>query len=414
MLAEKSDDILKFVRGQFPTLASEWVFMDNAGGSVPLARVIERTARYMTECPVQLGASYEVSALAQQRLDTAMDALATFTNAREPAEIISGPSTSSLISRLSRAMASRLVEGDEIIVTNVDHEANISPWLRLQSQGITVNTWKLNLESMRLELDDLADLMTERTRLVCFTHASNVLGNIEPVAEITRFVHEHGADVCVDGVAYAPHHEIDVQAWDVDYYVFSLYKVYGPHQAVMVGKRNKLEALENINHCFFKPDDVPAKFQPGGMNYEESYASGAVPEYYSELGALAGAAAGAGDRERIVAAAGWMSRHEEDIVTPLLEFLDAREGVRIIGSPSPFSSVRTPTVSFVLEKHDSASIPPLTDRHKIAIRWGHFYAPRLIEYLGLAGQNGVVRASLVHYNSRDEVMQLIRVLDEIL
>lgn len=406
--------ILEFVRSQFPTLASDWIFMDNAGGSVPLGRVIERTAQYMAECPVQLGASYEVSMLAQQRLDAAMEELATFTNARDTAEVIVGPSTSTLISRLARAMAPRLVKGDEIIVTNVDHEANISPWRRLEQRGVVINTWQLNRDSMRLELDDLAAVMTDRTRLVCFTHASNVLGTIESVKEITRFVHARGAEVCVDGVAYAPHHEIDVQAWDVDYYFFSLYKTYGPHQAVLIGKRKQLEALENINHYFFKPEDVPFKFQPGGMNYEQSYASGAIKNYFCELGERAGAPANAEDREKIAAASSWMNRHEEDIVAPLLEFLDQRAGVRIIGNASPSAEIRTPTVSFVLDVRDSASIPRETDRHKIAIRWGHFYAPRLIEFLGLAEQNGVVRASLVHYNSHDEVMQLIRVLDEVL
>ncbi len=414
MLAEKTTITLAFVRASFPTLDGDWVFMDNAGGSVPLGQVIERTTRYMTECPVQLGASYPASVLAQSRLDAAMAALASFTNARDRAEIIVGPSTSALLSRLARAMAPRLRKGDEIIVTNVDHEANISPWRRLERQGVVLRTWQLNRESMRLELDDLARLMNARTRLVCFTHASNVLGSIEPVTEISRFVHDNGAEVCVDGVAYAPHHAIDVQAWDVDYYVFSLYKVYGPHQAVMIGKRDKLEGLENINHYFFKPEDVPAKFQPGGMNYEQAYASGAIPEYYQALGQLAGAAEHASDRDKIVAATRWMSAHEENIVAPLLEFLDARPGVRIIGSNSPSAAIRTPTVSFVVDKRDSAEIPALTDRHKIAIRWGHFYAPRLIEYLGLSGQNGVVRASLVHYNSRDEVMRLIRVLDEAL
>lgn len=414
MQAEKSQSTVDFVRARFPTLASDWAYMDNAGGSVPLGSVIERAASYMRECPVQLGASYDASVLAQSRLDQAIAALTTFTNAREAAEIVLGPSSSALISRLARAMAPRLRKGDEIVVTNVDHEANISPWRRLQQQGVVLRTWQLNKDSLRLQLEDLESLMNARTRMVCFTHTSNVLGNIEPVREITRFVHDHGAEVCVDGVAYAPHHAVDVQAWDVDYYVFSLYKVYGPHQAVMIGKRGKLEALDNINHYFFEADDVPYKFQPGGINYELGYACGAIPEYYEALGEHAGANRDADPRSKIETATRWMSQHEEHIVTPLLDFLGGRRDIRIIGSSSPRAAQRTPTVSFVVKGRDSAAIPPLTDRHRVAIRWGHFYAPRLIEHLGLAGQNGVVRASLVHYNTAEEVTRLVRVLDEIL
>lgn len=411
MPADTDRDIQHFVREQFPALNSDWVFMDNAGGSLPLARVIARAADYLSECPVQLGASYAVSELAQARLDEATAAIARFTNARHPSEVIIGPSTSVLISRLSRALRPRLSPGDEIVVTNVDHEANISPWRRLERDGLVLRTWELNRDTLRLELDDLAPLMNERTRMVCFTHTSNILGSIEPIREITDFVHAHGAQACVDGVAYAPHHSIDVQAWNVDYYTFSLYKVYGPHQAVMIGKRDQLEALDNINHYFFAPEDIPYKFQPGGMNYELAYASGGIPDYYLDLGMRAGASTDASDRDKFLQATRWMSQHEETLARPLLEYLDQRPDTRIIGAASPSAAVRTPTISFVVDGRNSASIPTLTDRHGIAIRWGHFYAPRLIEYLGLAPQSGVVRASLVHYNQASEVQRLIEVLD---
>ncbi len=414
MAAETPADIGQFVRTSFPTLESEWAFMDNAGGSVPLGSVIERAARYLRECPVQLGATYAQSTLAQQRQDKATAALAEFTNARNPREIIVGPSTSVLISRLARAIAPGLQAGDEIIVTNADHEANISPWLRLADHGVVLRTWELNRDSLRLETDDLEALLSERTRLVCFTHTSNILGSVEPVAAITQLVHEHGAEVCVDGVAYAPHHPLDVQAWDVDYYVFSLYKVYGPHQAVMVGKAPRLEQLANLNHSFFGPTDLPAKFQPGGANYELTYASAAVVDYYAELGQRAGAPAGSERRAMFTRAGEWMSAREEKLATPLLAYLTSRSDVRVIGSTVASPDERTPTISFVLEGRDSASIPKAIESDKIAIRWGHFYAPRLIKYLGLAAQNGVVRASLVHYNTVDEVERLIAALERVL
>lgn len=414
MQADGFAGIEAFVRSRFPTLASDWAFMDNAGGSLPLAEVSERAARYLRECPVQLGASYEQSILAQRRLDEASKALATLVNARDIAEVIVGPSTSVLISRLARAIAPGLRPGDEVIVTNADHEANISPWLRLADQGMVLRSWSLNRDTLRLEIDDLRALLNERTRLVCFTQTSNVLGSVEPVAEITRLVHEYQAQVCVDGVAYAPHHPIDVQAWDVDYYLFSLYKVYGPHQAVMVGKREILEGLANLNHAFFTASDLPYKFQPGGMNYELAYASGAIPAYFQTLGERVGAKANATAREKFVAAGQWMSDQEQRLAAPLLAYLGSRSDVRVIGSLDSSPQVRTPTISFVVDGRDSSSIPPAVDSHKIAIRWGHFYAPRLIEHLGLNEQNGVVRVSLVHYNSLQEVERLIAVLDQVL
>lgn len=414
MLAEAPDALDSFVRASFPTLASDWAFMDNAGGSVPLGSVIERAAGYLRECPVQLGASYAQSELAQHRLDEAAEALAEFTHARETREVIVGPSTSVLIARLARALAPGLQAGDEIIVTNADHEANISPWLRLEDKGVVLRTWSLNRDSLRLELDDLEALLNERTRLVCFTHTSNILGSIEPVAAITRKIHEYGAEVCVDGVAYAPHHPLDVQAWNVDYYVFSLYKVYGPHLAVMVGKAQRLEQLANLNHSFFTATDLPVKFQPGGANYELTYASAAVPDYYAELGRRAGAASGADRRTLFQHAGDYMGAREEALAAPLLDYLTARPDVRVIGSTSPSPAVRTPTISFVVEGRDSATVPAAVDAHKVAIRWGHFYAPRLIEHLGLTPQNGVVRASLVHYNTVGEVERLIAALDAVL
>jgi cysteine desulfurase family protein (TIGR01976 family) len=394
---------LAFIRDRYPGLNSDWTFFDNAGGAQALGSVIERVAEYMRTSAVQLGASYAPSRLGAQRIQDAMSAMARFVNAAEVSEIALGPSTTVMLRRLAESLRPNLVPGDEIIVTDVDHESNITPWLRLRAAGINVRTWKLNTESWRLELDDLKPLLNQRTRLVCFTQTSNIVGGLEPVAEITRLVHACGARVCVDGVAYAPHRPIDVRAWGVDFYVFSAYKVYGPHLGVLYGKREALLELANLNHEFISKDTLPGKLQPGAVPYELAYGLTAIPEYFDALHTTHG-----GDAWPVIAA------HESAIGEKLLAFLRSRKHIRIIGPAHADSSGRIPTISFAAEGRDSAEIPAAMDRHHIGIRYGHFYAKRFIDALGLLKQNGVVRVSMVHYNTLEEVERLIRHLDQII
>ena len=232
---------IPFVRKQFPALSGEWVYFDNAGGTQPARQVGERIQDYLFNTNVQLGASYEISQLSTQRVAEAQETWAKLIHAKETAEVILGPSTTMLLQNLSRSLVQTFNPGDEVIVTNCDHEANIGPWLMMQKQGIVVKSWKVNPENYRLELHDLEKLMTDRTRLVAFTQTSNIIGTINPVREITQFVHDRGAMVCVDAVAYAPHRAINVQELGVDFYVFSLYKVYGPHYSLLFGKKVHLE-----------------------------------------------------------------------------------------------------------------------------------------------------------------------------
>ncbi|MGD8379230.1 MAG: cysteine desulfurase-like protein [Gammaproteobacteria bacterium] len=405
---------LAFARQRFPGLDSDWAFMDNAGGSHVLDSVIDSVADYMRRYPVQLGASYPASREASGRQEAGAAAMAELVNATHPEEIVVCPSTTVAIGRLARALRGQLRPGDEIIVTDADHEANITPWRRLEADGIRVLTWQLNPDSLRLELDDLEALMGERTRLVCFTHTSNVLGSIEPVAEITRFVHERGARVCVDGVAFAPHRLVDVRAWDVDFYAFSLYKVYGPHLAVLYGKRDALLALDNLNHDFFSADLLPAKLQPGASPYELTASLPAINDYLAALGRRSGAPAHASPRECMAAAFDAMAAHEQNLTAPLLDLLGNHPAVRIFGESSADADKRAPTLSFTVDGRDSADFPAALDRQKIAIRFGHFYARRLIEKLGLTGCNGVVRISLAHYNTPREVDRLVGQLERLL
>lgn len=376
------------VRSAFPALASSFVYLDNAGGSQTLGTVADRIRDYLLTTNVQLGASYEVSAHAGERVHAAVDATARYLNA-QPGEVVFGSSTTQLLANLALAMEPSLVAGDEIVVTEADHEANVGPWRRLAARkGLVLKTWPLDTETLRLEPAALERLLSARTRLVAFPHVSNLIGTIHDVAAITRLVHARGARVCVDGVAFAPHRALDVAAWDVDYYVFSVYKVYGPHAAVLYGKRAHLEALAGINHDFIA--SAPYKLQPGNLNFELAYGTAAIWEYLASIGTLDAVAA-----------------HEAALAERLLDYLRGR--VRIIGEAASDAALRVPTVSFVADGISPGAIVRCVDPHGIGIRHGDFYATGVVRALGLP--HGVVRISAVHYNTLDEIDRVIAALE---
>ena len=399
---------MDFVRRQFPALSGDWVFMDNAGGSQVLSRVADRISDYLLTSNVQTGATYAPSQRSTERVREARNAFARYLNAADAGEIVMGASTTMLIRVLSEAMTGRLSAGDEIIVTNTDHEANIGPWLKHEARGVVIRFWNCNPETLELDLDDLKALMSERTKLVCVTHASNIFGTINPIAEISEIAHDGGAQVCVDGVAYAPHRAVDVQALGADYYIFSAYKVFGPHFGVMWGRRDRLLELDNIYHFFFGKDAVPHKLEPGNINYELAHGSVGAIDYVEELGVMAGATAG---RAAIEAGFRDIAEQERAITARLLDFLGSRNSIRIVGRNSSAVEDRVATISFIAGDRDSKAIVDQVDPHMIGIRHGDFYAKRLIQDLGLAPQNGVVRVSMVHYNTLDEVDRLFAALE---
>lgn len=395
---------LGFIRSQFPALDSPWAFFDNAGGSQVLRGVAERVSAYLLSTSVQLGASYAVSQEASARVAAGVQAAAQFIHAADPREVVLGGSSTQLVANLASAMGEFLKPGDEIIVTDTDHEANVGAWTRLESRGIKALIWPVNTQTLELDLDTLDTLITARTRLVCFTHVSNVLGTINPVAEITRFVHERGAQVFVDGVAYAPHRQIDVQAWDVDYYLFSWYKVYGPHISLLFGKLGHLLALPSINHFFVSPDAAAYRLQPGNLNYELTYSLTGVTEYMAALQVRLGVNGLGGVFDAFAV-------HEALLAGRLLEYLATKPRVQIIGHPSANASARVDTISFVVDGVPSSQVPAFLDGQHVAVRYGHFYAYRLIQALGLDQTEGVVRVSMAHYNTLEEVDRLIAGLE---
>ncbi|GAX38588.1 cysteine desulfurase-like protein [Nodularia sp. NIES-3585] len=403
------------VRPYFPALGGKWTFFDNAGGSQTLKKVVDRISEFLLTSDVQLGASYEVSQLAGERVALANGGMATLINAKSPKEVVMGASSTMMLKILSLCLSQTFTPGDEVVVTNCDHEANIGAWVALEKQGIKIKVWQVRPDTLELDLADLELLMSRRTKLVALTHSSNILGTINPIKEITKFVHECGAMVCVDGVAYAPHRLIDVQDLDVDFYVLSCYKVYGSHCALLYGKSEHLFTMPGLNHYFIEQSDIPYKFQLGNLNFELTYGMLGLCDYLSELAQLHYGDQTAPDlRSKMVQVFDLMSVHEENLSDRLLQYLNSQPKIRVIGKSTAHRQLRVPTISFAVDGIHSSTIPPQVDSAYIGIRYGDFYAKRLIEYLGLADQGGIIRVSMVHYNTLEEVDRLIEAFERVL
>lgn len=429
---------LDVVRSHFPSLDGPFVYFDNGGGSQILQPVLDRLVDHLVRRNVQLGASYRCSVEAGEALLEARRGVATLMNARDPDECVMGPSTTVLLRRIATSFGRTIRPGDQIVVSEGDHEANIAPWLELEREGAEVRVWRVSPVTGELELDGLDEVLTSRTRLVAATHTSNILGSINPIEKFARRIHDVGALLCVDGVGYAPHRAVDVQACGADFYAFSFYKTFGPHHAVLWGRKELLRSLPGLGFSFIAEDDVPCRFQPGNVNYELSASIPGILDYLRAMGSdppwesrdgrdpahsrpVVSAAGEPSDidhhgalRRAVTRAFDRIARHEEELTGRLLDFLRRRDGVRIVGHAGAAAQDRVSIVSFVSRRRSSREIVTAVDAHGIGIRYGHFYSLRLIEALGLDPADGVVRVSMVHYNTRAEVDRLIAVLDQLL
>ena len=403
-----SPDLHHRIRSAFPALAGDTVFLENAGGSQVPAAVIERMRRYLAGTYVQLGAGYRLSREATATVEAAHEFVRLLVNG-DPGSVILGSSSTVLLHTLAGCYGEVLKPGSEIVLAECGHEANLGPWRRLERNGIRIRWWKVDPGTFESPVAALEELLNERTALVAFPHVSNLLGDILDVEAVTAAAHRVGARVVVDGVAYAPHRAVDVAAWDVDWYVYSTYKVYGPHMGALYGKADSLAELTGPNHFFIPDDEIPYKFELGGASHEGCAAILGLGEYLQEITDRPGPV----DRGTVERGFAIMTACELPVQERLVSWLAARPEVRIVG-PTRTDASRVGTVSFVHERLSSAEITAQVDETGIAIRHGHMYAYDLCRALGLDPDDGVVRVSLVHYNTVEEIDRLTGVLDGIL
>ncbi|MFY0619369.1 aminotransferase class V-fold PLP-dependent enzyme [Shimia sp.] len=401
-----------FVRSQFPAFAEQSLkgqaFFENAGGSYTCAPVIDRLTRFYRERKVQPYAPYRASDLAGAEMDEARARLAGFMGVATD-EVSFGPSTTQNTYVLAQAFRQWMDPGDAIIVTNQDHEANSGPWRRLAEDGIEVREWRVDPETGHLDPEDLNALLDDRVRLVCFPHCSNVVGEINPVAKITARAHAAGAFVCVDGVSYAPHGIPDVGGLGADIYLFSAYKTYGPHQGIMVMRRNLGEMLPNQGH-YFNADSLYKRFTPAGPDHAQVAACAGMVDYFEAFAAHHGVM-GETPVATGVAVHDAIRSHEIKLLQPILDFAKTRNSVRLLGPAE--AENRAPTVALAANVPGEALAAQLAE-HDVMAGGGDFYAVRALSGMGVDEARGVLRVSFVHYTTEDEVQKLLTALDAVL
>lgn len=405
---------LPFIREQYPKNHWDWAFFENAGGAFVPHSVVQRMSSYMTETQVQPGYPYPESTDAAERMNLGHQLMAEFVGA-DIDEITVSASTSFNVYVLAQALRHLWKKGDEIIVATLNHEANSGPWRRLEEFGLKIIEWPIESDTAELSLDVLEKLLNEKTQLVAFPHVSNVAGNVNDVPAITKLAHSVAALVCVDGVAYAPHRALSVKEWDVDFYLFSFYKVFGPHMGCLYGKREILQKAKGQYHYFFEEDDLLHKMNPAGPNHESIASLVGIADYFDTLYAHHFDGNEPSFFARSQALYAKFAEHEQVLSKKFLDFITSRSDVRLIGRHESDKNIRIPTFSFASNKMGSEEIARAVSRDKVAISFGHFYAKRLIESLGIRDtEDGVVRCSMAHYNTIDEVDRLIRSLDRVL
>ncbi|MDC3206769.1 aminotransferase class V-fold PLP-dependent enzyme, partial [Pelagibacteraceae bacterium] len=392
-----------YVKSQFPAfsdpLSKDWSFFENAGGSYVPKNVITKLNEFMVSTKVQPYAEYPMSKIAGQNMDKAIKLFANLINAEEN-EILIGGSTSINLYVLSNALKKYIDPGDEIIVTNQDHEANISPWRRLKEDGAVIKEWKFNLNTHELEIEDLQKLITSKTKILAVTHCSNIVGSVNNLKVISQIAHKNNIIVIGDGVSYAPHGFPDVKELDVDFYTFSLYKTYGPHLALLYGKKEILSKLPNQNHEFLN-GQYPYTINPGGPNHEELVSIIGIYEYLENI--YNHHFNDKFDTNKVSRLNQLISEHEENLANPILEYISNRKDLNLIGKNKIKNKDRAPTISFFSKDKSSKLISNKLIKNKIATRNDNFYAWRCLNYLGIDTDDGVVRISIVHYNDKNDV-----------
>jgi cysteine desulfurase family protein (TIGR01976 family) len=403
------------IRRLFPALNStdRFIFFDNGAGAQIPQSVLDAVCHHLVSRNVQRGGRYRHSQEVDASIQQARQSVATLLNAREASEVAFGMNATSFIRIVSLAISEILGARKEIIVSDLDHEANIATWLALQSKGVEIRWWKMR-EDGTLHEKDLEPLLNSRTRLVACAVASNALGSIVNVKEVARMAHAAGAEVFLDAVHYAPHGVIDVQDWDCDYLVCSGYKIFAPHMGFLWGKRELLEALPTFREDFI-PDEIPGKIEVGTFVYENVAGMNAAVAYLEELGRnLVADSLSASSRERLVAAMEAIRVYEATLSAEILRSLAKLQDVTVYGIREPSQlTQRVPTICFNVNGVPPARVATSCAENGIGVRDGNMYSPRLLRRMGIPSKSGAVRASLVHYNTVEEIAKFIDVLRRI-
>ena len=406
---------LAWVREQFPSLQTKVnghaaAFLDGPAGTQVPIQVIEAIRSYLLHDNANTSGAFETSRRNDAMIARARETMASFFNC-SPEEVSFGQNMTTITFALSRAIGRELKSGDELIVTKLDHDANVAPWRALAEKGVVIREVDIRQEDCTLDMEDFKGKLSNKTKLVAVGYASNAVGTINPVAEIVRMAHGSGALVFVDAVHYAPHGSIDVKAIDCDFLACSPYKFFGPHMGTLYGKREHL-----LKFSPYKvrpaPDTLPDRWETGTQVQELIAGIAAAVEYLAELGRRHDVAA-RDRRSALLAAYRVTHEHEMALLAQLLKGLHEIPGIRIFGitDPQRFHQ-RCSTVSIRIDGHTPTEIATFLGERGIFTWDGNFYALNLTERLGVQHQGGLLRIGLVHYNTADEVERLLAALHE--
>ena len=407
---------LTWVRAQFPALAQTVnghpaVFLDGPGGTQVPQRVIDAISGYLHRNNANTGGAYATSRNTDATIAEARRAMADFFNC-DPDEVVFGPNMTTLTYAVSRSIGRELHPGDEILLTHLDHDANISPWRALEEHGVTIRLAEINEEDCTLDMHDLTAKITERTKLVAVGYASNAVGTINHAEEVIRLAHKAGALAYIDAVHYAPHGPIDVRALDCDFLVCSTYKFFGPHMGVLYGKREHLKRLVPYK-VRANTNAIPNRWEWGTLNHECIAGITACVDYLADLGRRGDPSAST-RRSALLAAYKAIQQHERELMERLISGLLVIPGLKLYGihNPQRFNQ-RCPTVAVRI-----AGWTPLQLATKLGERgfftWdGNYYALNLTERLNVEKDGGFLRIGLAHYNTTEEVERFLAALREI-
>jgi len=417
-LDEKAVEVL---RHEFPALQETHrgrplIFFDGPGGTQVHGSVIEAMGRYFKESNSNAHGAFLHSRRTDETTSRARTAAMEFLGASRPEEIVFGPNMTTLAFRISQAIGERLSSGDEVVVTRLDHDANISPWTALQRKGVAVRWVDFDPARCTLDMSGMARCITERTRLVAVGYASNALGTINDVKAVVELARSVGARTFVDAVHYAPHGPIDVASLECDFLVCSAYKFFGPHMGILYGRHDLLAELPALK-VVPAGNGPPDKFETGTNNFEGMSGANAAIDYLASVGRRFGCdrpdpRPDASDRRRdLLAGMAAIRNYEKALCAGLLQGLREIDGLRLYGLVNPDDlDRRVPTVSITSDRFSPAEIAARLDNENIFVWDGHFYAVSAIERLGLLNRGGLLRIGLCHYNTTQEVETLLDAL----